>query len=94
MTPTDRPPVSGEPSHGLPVPDWGREGETWRVEPEPFIEKCDGGFICGDGRGCSLAAVALVGRGKRSRPICDYHLRRDARAWIEDDAVVSWRLGR
>ena len=75
----------------LPMPDWSRPGETWRVEPEPYIEVCDAGFICGDGRGCSLPAVALVGRG-RKRPICEYHMSRDAMAWIEDGQVVSWRL--
>ena len=75
----------------LPMPDWSRPGETWRVEPEPFMEACDDGFICGDGRGCSLPAVALVGRGRR-RPICEYHMRRDTLAWIEEGVVVSWKL--
>lgn len=71
----------------LPMPEWGRAGETWRVEPEPgWVLASDG--VC-HSKHCYDDAVVF-----RARPefaLCRRHLR-DSLMWVEDGRVVSWCL--
>jgi hypothetical protein len=81
------------------MPDWGREGETWRVEPER------GGWVAtGDdalGGVCSVKECyrsSIVIRPARTYRgsdyvLCEVHVR-EQRMWIEDGRLVSWALRR
>jgi hypothetical protein len=78
----------------LPVPDWTREGETWRVEHEPLAGVLPGG-IC-ESRGlrpnnrlCCRESVAVM--GSRAKPICERHLN-EIGLWVEGGRVVGWVL--
>lgn len=91
----------------LPMPEWGREGETWRVEPEDAVPwRTDVyGLMCrcelmtsrlrlAAYRTCREAAVAGYStRAGDFHPFCEGHLR-EHRMWIEDGVVVSWRLSK
>lgn len=86
-------------SPAFPKPDWSREGETWRVEPEDGWVLVDG-YRClhrGGRRGmpvhCHRDAVAgLVRHGAVRFALCERHLR-EQRVWIDETwRVVSWRL--
>jgi hypothetical protein len=78
----------------LPVPDWSRPGETWRVEPEDggwYLTRGDG--VCSS-RGCFRSAVAIrPARTYRGLDfaICGEHLTAGC-MWIENGQVVSWCL--
>ena len=77
----------------LPLPDWTRPGETWRVEHEPLARVAPGG-VCESGRRterCYRKSVAIVGRSASPIPICEVHLRAIG-MWIEGGRVVSWCL--
>lgn len=84
------------------MPNWGREGETWRVQPEDAVPwRTDVyGLVCRQTDNtrlhnwCGKGAVAgYTTRGGEFHPFCEEHLR-GQRMWIEDFAVVSWRLSR
>jgi len=86
----------------LPKPDWGREGETWRVEPEDAVPwRTDvGPLYCRTRLGqyghdkCPNRAVAgYTNRRGEFYPMCEAHLNAQ-RMWIERGRVVSWRLSR
>lgn len=81
----------------LLVPDWIREGETWRVEPETDVlwsTSVDG--VCDR---CwreyrSVESLAgIVHRSGRITGYCADHLR-EQQVWVEGGRVVSWRLSR
>lgn len=72
----------------LPVPDWGRPGETWRVEAEPGGWEVVSDGVCG-AKGCYR--VARVYRSRDGFTLCGFHI--DAgRMWIENGQLVSWAL--
>lgn len=77
----------------LPVPEWSRPGETWRVEPETAVTWAVGvSGECRSPRSCGRPAVAgFTSRGGYDYPVCVDHLR-ESRMWIEDGRVVSWKL--
>ena len=78
----------------LPMPDWGRKGETWRIEPEPGGWVLTGGHGVCSGTGCSRSAVALrPARTYRGDDflLCSLHLYA-ARMWVEGRRIVSWCL--
>ena len=80
----------------LPVPDWSRPGEIWRIEPEDrdwSLADIDGeDEQCRGDRGrCPIPATA-VRHGRFSEvAFCVRHLR-EGGMWVENDRVVSWRL--
>ena len=81
----------------LPVPDWTRPGETWRVEPEPggwsATEDDALGGVCSV-TGCRRSSVVIrparTFRGD-DYVLCEVHVR-EQRMWIEDGRLVSWSL--
>lgn len=77
----------------LPMPDWGRPGETWAVEPDgPWdVGRLD--VPCGRylARSMRCHEEAVVRRRNNGFALCDRHLR-EFRMWVEDGIVVSWRL--
>ena len=93
----------------LPKPDWGREGETWRIEPEDAVPwRTDVyGLLCrvrdADGINGICRDRAVAGYSTRNgefRPFCERHLT-EQNMWIEDEGVaprggrvVSWRLSK
>ena len=80
------------PNYPPPKPDWGRPGETWRVEPESLgwtVVDIDGLEVpCGVKR-CGLPAAATL----KDRGWCVRHLR-EGGMWVHNNRVVSWRLSR
>ena len=80
----------------LPMPDWTRAGETWRVEPEPHLRMMNGGACSHRERGrgrpvqCFRVGVA-AGLPNSGLVLCARHLL-EQRCWIEDGRVVSWAL--
>lgn len=78
------------PPNRLPVPDWTRPGETWRVEEEPgWILRAD--YMCSALKDrCLRRAVAVRPRGEHYA-LCDVHLRAGL-MWIENGQVVSWAI--
>jgi hypothetical protein len=79
----------------LPQPEWGRDGETWRIEGEPHLRPAtqdDEGDDCMR-RDCGYLAVAY-GVGNSRLMLCERHLSEVARAWVEGNRVVSWRLSK
>jgi hypothetical protein len=82
----------------LPMPDWSRRGETWRIESEGRewrLVDIDGPDVrCNGMKGrCALPAIA-VRQGRFSEvAFCVHHLRLGG-MWVENDRVVSWRLSR
>ena len=74
----------------LPVPDWTRVGETWRIEEEPGWEPIDDG-LC-EARRCYRRAV--VWRPRDAFALCAIHTRDTGRMWVENGRVVSWRLSK
>jgi len=80
----------------LPMPDWSRPGETWRVEQEEHLRVGRGKCASRTGAKhmpktyCERDAVA-VGRGDFA--LCEVHLR-EMGVWVEHGRVVSWRLSR
>ena len=87
----------------LPQPTWGREGETWRVEPEDAVPwRTDVyGLLCrvrdADGINGLCRDTAVAGYSTRKwrefHPRCEQHLNAQ-RMWIENGVVVSWRLSK
>ena len=83
----------------LPQPEWGREGETWRVEPEDAVPwRTDvGPLYCRaakHGMICRNRAVAgYTSRSMTFVPFCEQHLNQ-SNLWIENGRVVSWRLSK
>ena len=93
----------------LPKPDWCREGETWRVEPEDAVPwRTDVyGLLCrvrdahGITRLCRARAVAgYTTRKGEFHPFCEGHLAAQ-KVWVEYEGVppragrvVSWRLSK
>jgi hypothetical protein len=82
----------------LPIPDWTREGETWRVEPETggwIVSSVALGGVCSV-EGCHHPSVVM--RPARNYLGDDYLLCmahvEDGRMWIEDARLVSWRLSK
>ena len=83
----------------LPVPEWHRPGETWRVEAEPVLRSTDHPYLCGRYRytyrtgDCDKPAVAIVrnNKGSVTLALCSRHLS-EQRAWVENGEVVSWAL--
>lgn len=84
----------------LPMPGWTREGETWRVEPEPYI-RVEVGGVCTHrdrlitsprryGPECMKPSVVVVGRDE-TLMLCEQHLHAQ-RVWIEDGQALSWCL--
>ena len=80
----------------LPMPDWAREGETWRVEPEPggwIVSSIAHGGVCSVSE-CRNRSIAMrPARTYRGDDflLCAEHVRK-ARMWIEDAVLVSWSL--
>lgn len=71
----------------LPVPDWDRPGETWRVEADPYWRLVTDGICMA--RGCYRPAVAL--RPHNAYAICAVHVR-EGFMWIENGQLMSWVL--
>ena len=75
----------------LPVPEFTRPGETWRVEAEPggWTQTRDG--LC-SAKACYRVAVVLRpdrrGRGNDFL-LCAVHVR-EFGMWIENGQLVSW----
>ena len=89
------------PGHGrgmsrLPVPDWTRPGETWRVETERggwIASSVAHGGVCSV-RGCWRPSVVMrPARTYRGDDylLCAEHVKKH-RMWIEDARLVSWCL--
>jgi hypothetical protein len=71
----------------LPIPDWSRPGETWRIEAENEWHPTDRG-------GCSSKCchrVAVAWQPRNGHGLCEVHLT-SGLMWIENDQVVSWAL--
>ena len=88
--------------NALPKPDWGREGETWRIEPEdavpwrtdlpPLLCRHNAAqYGAYEGRCHNRAVAGFTSRSGEFHPRCEQHLRP---MWIEDGVVVSWRLSK
>lgn len=77
----------------LPVPNWTREGETWRVEEETAVPwRADlTALLCRHGRCRARAVAGYTTRSGEFHPMCAAHLA-EQRMWIEDGRVVSWCL--
>ena len=79
------------------MPDWVRDGETWRVEEEPHLVVGHGWCTARDGQyghdPCGREAF-VVGRSSHWLALCETHLRESCAAWVNDGLVVSWRLSR
>jgi hypothetical protein len=74
----------------LPVPDWDRPGEAWRVEGEDGWQPMED--VSCHHRGCHRRSVAArLRRGAVDYALCAPHLA-EGRMWIEDGQVVSWAL--
>jgi hypothetical protein len=81
----------------LPIPDWTREGETWRVEGEPLAGVLPGGVCTSHSRRaglyrvlyCHSESVAVL--GSKAHPICERHLN-EIGLWVEGGRVVGWVL--
>jgi hypothetical protein len=75
----------------LPMPNWTREGETWRVEPETAVEWTIEVYgTCNDK--CERRSVAgIIRRGYLLKEWCGQHLA-ESKMWVEDGQVVSWTL--
>lgn len=80
----------------LPMPDWTRPGETWRVEAEPggwVVSSVAYGGVC-SARSCNRPSVVLRPArtyGGNDYMLCAVHVR-DAGMWVEDARLVSWAL--
>jgi len=74
----------------LPMPDWTREGETWRVEEERHLLALNVTGVRCSSRGCDRGAVAISKLASRLA-LCPRHLA-ELSIWVEDGRVVSWCL--
>jgi hypothetical protein len=77
--------VSAEQAERLPMPDWTRPGESWRIEAEPGWQLTRTGSC--DAKGCFRPAVAIRPHNRYAN--CEVHLRTGL-MWIENGQVVSW----
>ena len=86
----------------IPKPEWGREGETWRVAPEDAVPwRTDVyGLLCRSGKCRDRAVAGYTTRSGEFRPFCEVHLSAQ-KMWIEGEGlpphggrVVSWRLSK
>lgn len=82
-------------SERLPMPDWSRPGETWRVEPERgWTVDSRADWLCEANRGhCHKLSRAYLTNGRRDTAYCDEHLAKSL-MWIENERVISWRLSK